>query len=247
MNIVSPKGSEYGVGELLGETEEFRLYECVLPDGSPGILKIATTPGHNGVLDREAFILDILRKEAVAVEAEYARVKPDSKKKLNYAFNFPSLVESFISPEQEGRRVLIVHFHEISKELADLAPLGHLASREHVRVDARTSAWILGKLLKILVFAHSLGITFVTIDGDNILINREEHYVALFDWSKAIRTSRGQRPPSAATRGDIESVAREVVLALGGNPATATIPDDPDLPDEYRDIVLSIANGGFED
>jgi len=39
--------------------------------------------------------------------------------------------------------------------------------------------WILGKLLKTLIFVHSAGITVNDLSRNNILLNKEEHLVTI--------------------------------------------------------------------
>ena len=237
--IKSPKG-QYRVGNILGETETFALYECFLSDDSVCILKIAKAISNNGPLDREAYILQLMREKAAVIEKEAARVEPGMRE-MGYQRFFPDLVESFIAVDQGNRRVNILSLIESGEKLSDLAPLEQLASREHVRVDPKTSVWILGKLLKMLDFAHFQGIT-VELDGENILINRERHLVTIFDWSGS--TIIDGEVPSCDARMEISRAAKEVILALGGNPETGEIPKDSQLKDDgYERLLFSLVDG----
>lgn len=240
MNIIkSPKG-QYAIGSLLGETETFALYECFLPDDSVGILKIAKAVKDNGPLDREAYLLQLMREKALEIEAEAARVEP-REREMGYQRFFPNLIESFIAVDQGNRRVSILSFTEISDKLSDLAPLEQLASREHIRVDPKTSVWILGKLLKMLDFAHFQGVN-VKLDGENILINRERHLVTIFDWSESMIIG-GEVSPSDACM-EIQRAAKEVILALGGDPEMGKIPKDSQLKDDgYERLLFSLVDG----
>lgn len=239
METIDSPTAQYGVGEHLGGTEKFTLYECVLPNGNVGILKIATSVEYNGNLDREVYILQTMQEKAELIEIEAARVEP-GKGELGYRHFFPALVESFIAPNQGNRRVSILSFSEVCEQLGDLVPLEHLASREHVRVDPKTSVWIMGKLLKMLDFAHSQGVS-VKIDGENILINRERHFVIIFDWSESTIES-GEIQQVEATM-EIHRAAKEVILALGGNPETGEIPADIQLEDDgYKKLLFSLAS-----
>lgn len=238
--------SEYSVGKLLGETEDFRIYECTLSDGGVGILKIAVTCEKNPLLDREAFILRTMRDEALWLESEYEKVKKDPNHALNYQISFPNLIESFLAQDQGMRRINIVNFTAITDDLGCLVPIAHIASRDCVRVDPKTSAWMLGKLLKILVFAHSQGISIGKVTGDNVLIERKEHYVIIFDWSEARIHSGGV--PAKVTCAEIAQAAGEVILALGGNPSTGEIPADPQLvDDQYRRLLYRLALSNVSD
>jgi hypothetical protein len=241
------KTEDYPITEngLIGETEQFRLYECELPGGEVGILKISVSATENGVLDREAYILQVLQEEADLAEKDYGRKNPG--KVLNYRICFPNLVESFIAPDQGGRRVNILKFTHVGDALWRLAPITHLASRDYVRVDPRTSAWMLGKMLKLLVFTHSLGLENGQVTGENFLVERDQHYVALFDWSKATNHQDSGVPSKVASE-EISRVATEVILALGGNPETGELPADEQLVDDrYARHIHNLAKGNVSD
>jgi hypothetical protein len=223
----------------------YNAYVCTLPDGSDGILKVAKTADKNHLLDREADLLNTMKEEAKILEPMFQKEHP-GEGVLNNHFFFPRLVESFIFEEQGGRRVNILSFSDICKRASDLEPLAHLASKLHVRIDPKTSAWILGKLLKLLVFTHGLSIYIGDGSGENILLNRDEHFVAIFDWSGAI-IEHG-KIPAPGTRNEIIQLTESVVLALGGNPDTGEIPDDLQLEDSrYRDLLKELATGVYSD
>lgn len=236
--IISPSGQTYKVRRQIGATDRFKLYECLLADGRICILKIASSVEQNSLLDREAYILGIMREEAKSLEAEYALIKTGNEV-LNYQFFFPDLIESFVAKDQNNRRINILSFFEIAESLGQLAPLSHLISRDHVRVDPRTSAWILGKLLKLLVFTHSQGISVGFFTGENILINRERHFVAVFDWTKAMVSESGVA--SELAREEISQAAREVIVILGGNANTGELLFDEQLTDSrYADFLKDL-------
>ena len=175
MTILNPDGFAYEVGPLIGSTEKFKLYHCPHSGYNACILKIATLPEHNGILDREADLLDTLKKEAAKAQAEFSAHAENDNAFLNYQLQFPNLLDSFIDPNQGKRRINILDLSLVAEELRQLVPLSHIISREKLRVDPRTSAWIMGKLLKLLVFTQSLGIHIGNLCRDNILINREQH------------------------------------------------------------------------
>jgi hypothetical protein len=245
MIVTSPQGNEYVVGELLGRTDAFGLYHCSLPGGSPGILKIASVVGYNGLLDREAHIMGTLWDQAERVEEE-AREREPERGEMGYRRFFPRLVESFTDPDQGDRRITILDLSNLVEDISDLVPLGHLLSRERVRIDPKTSVWVLGKLLKLLHFIYKCGVSGAKIDGENILIYRERHFVALFDWTNA--TIAPGKTPDSIVREEIYQAAREVITALGGDPDTGELPNDPDLEDgRYKELILSFAQGTESD
>ncbi|MEK7585511.1 MAG: hypothetical protein AAB455_03315 [Patescibacteria group bacterium] len=239
---------EYRVGKPLGEAERFHLYECVLPDKTVSILKIAKTPDDNGALDREAFVLQLLQAEAVRLESKYAAVKSDPNDFLNYQLCFPNLVENLLADDQDGRRGNVVNFPQVQDDLGRLVPLSQLAEKARVRVDPKTSAWILGKLLKLLSFAHNQGISVGQLTGDNILIEQAQHYVTVFDWSQA-NSGHGSKVPPSIAREEISQVASAVILALGGDPETGWLPPDEQLIDDYQyaEFLHRLACGGEAD
>lgn len=236
---------KYVVGKLLGETDEFRIYQCQLPDGGVGILKIAVSPANNGILDREAFILQTMRDEALRCEEEYQKENPG--KALNYQICFPNLVESFVSPDQGDRRINIMNFVNVSDDLGRLVPVDHVINRDHVRIDPRTSAWIMGKLLKLLSFAHGQGISVGKVTGENILLERDQHYIAVFDWSQAILHAGNEVQAEVASE-EISRAAKAVISLLGGDLNTEELPPDNQLEDDrYARHLFALSQGEEKD
>lgn len=231
----------YTVGKQLGETEQFRIYECEFAEGKVGILKIATEVVFNGILDREAYILETLRNEAIRYEEAFAKENPGTKQMLNYQICFPNIIESFVADDQGGRRINIFNITHVDDDLSRLVPIAHITSRDRVRVDPRTSAWIMGKLLKLLAFAHDQGISIGQVTGENILVERDEHFVVIFDWSQA--------DPNADLSSDIfaqevAQAATEVIRVLGGDPVTGVLPEDEQLVDDrYATHLHELALG----
>ena len=227
MKIKGPDGKVYEVGKPLGGTDMFKIHECILPDKRVGFLKITT-----------AYILDVLRTEATETEIEYAKSNPG--KGLNYRFYFPELIENFICAEQENRRIIIVCMSEVSNKLGDLVPLGNLISKANERVDPRSSAWILSKLLKLLTFVHNMCISVgEAISRSNILIHRENHYVSIFDWSNAFYNMGGVEPEACSD--DLSRIAEQVIVALGGDPETGKLLEDDQLADgQYEDFLKKL-------
>lgn len=243
MKITSPTGTIYVIGEELGHDDRFKLYQCSSGKDVSSILKIARRTAFNGLLDREKFVLETMSQEAMEIETEYQKIQNDGKF-MNYHFYFPKLLESFISAEQGNSRINIVSFAHIAKSLTELTPIGHLLSRENVRVDPRSSAWILGKLLKLLVFTHSQNISIGKLDGDNILINRAQHYVSIFDWTSAI-LGNGQISADLTSQ-EIALVTKEVFTILGGDLTSGKLISDSQLPDEQYEKYLNYLMAGYE-
>lgn len=232
----------YRVGKLVGEADLYRLYLCVQTEtGRQCLLQIASTAGQNGGLDRAAYILGELKRRSDELEAEYATVKSDPDRMLNYDLGFPELVDSFVCQEQGGRRVNILAFRCV-EEASKMVPLANLTEKDRLRVDLRTSAWIMGKILKLFVLAHSEGISVGLTAGNNFLIEPDNHYVLIFDWSAA--QMHPELVPAQTRRQEISQAAQAVVVALGGNTKSGFLPDDDETAfNQYSEFLMMLASG----
>ncbi len=207
------------------------------------ILKAAGTIDDNANLDREAFLLEDMADRARLLEEEYAGVRTDGAL-LNYQLSFPRLVESF-KEEESGLVASVIAFNCVD-DISHLMPIGRIRTKDRVRIDPRTSAWMMGKLLKLLIFAHDHKVAVTRLTGDNILIERDEHYVVVFDWTQAVNYPGGV--PLEVVGEDIKRSACEVILALGGDVLTGKLPDDEQLPDtRYQDFLFKLASGDVAD
>lgn len=230
----------YHVGDKVADNDKYRLYLCIQEEtGRQCLLQVATAVEHNGNLERATYILRELKRRSDELEAEYESVKKDPEMMLNYDLAFPELVDSFIYHEQGGRRINILAFRNV-EDVSNMVPLINITSKDHLRIDLRTSAWIMGKLLKLLVFAHSEGISIDLVSGSNILIEPKEHYVLIFDWSDA-QIYPGKIPMHIRNE-EIAQAAQAVVIALGGDLETGAFPDDgKEAFKQYTDHLRRLA------
>jgi serine/threonine protein kinase len=246
--LVIQGSTPYEIGPLVGETNTYRVYKVTpLSDVSHKknfLLKVVTETTHNGLLDREALMLTIMREEAISLEKQFVKKYPE--KRLNYHLGFPSVVETFLLDESQGnRRALVIEIEGVD-QVETLVPLSMITKRDRVRVDPKTSAWIIGKSLKIMAFAHDLHIAPGMISGDSILINREKHLVVFFDWSQAIDFSQEKVFPRDYIISGLHYIAKESFAVLGGDINTSTIPDSEQLTDaRYQEFLARLAEGGF--
>lgn len=242
--ILKGESASYKVGPLVAETSTYRLYLCVMEGGGDAkqrLLQVAKTVGDNAALDRAAYLIQRLLHEAERLEAEYARVKKDPKELLNYQFCFPEITDSFVVTEQGGRRVSILKFRGVN-DVQEMVPLSNIVHRDRLRVDLRTSVWIMGKLLKILAFAHGVGIEVSNLALGNILIEPMQHYVVVFSWADAQLSPDGVA--HSRVREEIQAAARCVIELLGGTPEEG-IPDDGTKEcTAYAAHLVAIATGG---
>lgn len=240
---INNKGSTYTVIRSLAKDPNgiFNLHECI-SDGKTFFFKIAQTSTQNNILEREEFLLgEILPEEADLLEREFKESSEYSGYPLNNHFLYPKLVDSFI---HEGRKVLILSFENIAEKTSDMTPLSFITHRDRVVVDPRTSAWILGKLLKLLVFTHGAHLAHLDLSSDNILINKKDHYVALCHFHGAI-SSRALTLPERQE--EIIDIASVIVELLGGNIETGIIPhDDQLIDDQYQNFLIKLLSGYYD-
>ena len=223
MNLKGRKDEYCVIGDKVAETETYRLYLCEqVATGRECFLQIALSAAGNAALDRMAYFLDELQARAEELEVEYATVRTDPKKVLNYGFQFPELLDSFVSSEQGGRKVNILAYRCVDAINA-MVPIQTIMSKDSKGVDLRTSAWILGKLLKLLTFAHSQHISIGRLDESNVFIEPDKHYVLVFDWSGA-RIEQGGVSADVA-RQEIMAVARLVITFLDGDHQKRFVPE----------------------
>lgn len=234
--------NKYRVIKEVARSKYYHLYLCTQEETKRQcLLQIASLAEHNGKIQRAAYILQELERHADKLEAEYENVKTDPNVLLNYKLGFPELVDSFISQEQGGRQINILAFRNM-EDVGDMVPLANITAKDYLRVDLRTSAWIMGKALKMLAFAHVQGISVNLMTSKNILINPEQHYVVIFDWTAAQINETVSRD---IQRREISQAARAVIIALGGDLETGFFPEDGGK--EYADYLLQMARGNVSD
>lgn len=247
MSLKGRKGEYCVIGDKVAETETYRLYLCEqVGTGRECLLQIALSVAGNAALDRMAYFLYEFQAEADELEKEYAMVRTDPKSVLNYGLAFPEMLDDFISAEQGGRRVNILAFRCVDAVNA-MVPVQNIITKDSRRVDIRTSAWILGKLLKLLAFAHSQGVVVGRLDGTNVLIEPNKHYVLVFDWSGA-RIELGHVSTDTA-RQEIMAVAQLVIALLGGDYQKRFVPEQS-MDDGfalYTQYLFELAAGSSAD
>ena len=240
--ILEHGSKQYHVGDLVAETASHRLYLCSQNGGRPqNLLQVATDLAHNGELDRASYILEILLHHAEDLESEYARVKTDLNDMLNYQLCFPDLSDSFVPADQGDRRVNILGFRGVD-DVRSMVPLHNIVHHDERRVDLRTSVWIAGKLLKILVFAHDASISIGDISLGNVIIQPDRRYVVVFNWANARQHTGGV--PQEVVRDEIRSVAATVIEVLGGTDENPIPDDGGEQYERYNAHLAVLASDG---
>ncbi len=236
--IVESGTCKYRVGAKVAETDLYRVYLCQEVDNDkPYLLQIVSGVAHNGSLERATYVLKELKQTADLFEAEYA--KTGSGRLLSYDRLFPLMVDGFIAEDQGGRRVNILAFTEVD-DVKQMVPLSNLVAKDHLRVDLRSSAWIMGRLLKLLGLAHGDGIAVGSLTAANILLEPQQHFAVVFDWSSAQMHQTGI--PVEIRKDDIAGAAKAVFAAIGGDPITGNYPYDSEEFGRYVECLWRLAS-----
>jgi hypothetical protein len=236
--IVTGKNGSYDVGDLVAENSKYRLRRCICEDRQM-LFQIATDASHNAELAKNGWALQTLKAASDSVEAAHKEAGHEGC--LNYALGFPALEDSFIFDGQGSRQVNILSFHGITDALDAVVPMLKIW-KDGLRVDLQTSAWMLGKLLKTISFAHDNRIQVYNITGNNVLAHFDLHYIVVFDWSSSVVHEKSV--PSLAIRNEIKQATKLAISALGGDLDRART-DDSDLP--YTRFLQSLAYDGMSD
>jgi len=222
--------------DLVAESGTYRLYLCTeVATGRQLLLQVAVSADKNGLLSRAAIALRDLKLAAEEVEST------NSGAPLHYERLFPDRVDSFIFHEQGGRRINILAFADI-EAVTTMVPLSNTA-RAQMRIDTMTSAWIMGRLLKLLDFVHHKGMAVRNLKASNLLISPGDHFVVVFDWSSSFQ--HRQQVPRDERRADITQAASSVFAAIGGDPRTGDYPYGGD-DKAYVDLIWRMASRQYD-
>ena len=208
-------------------------------DGQWYMLKVSTDIAGNGLLDREALVLKDIQTE---VDRLQATEKPGATGGgLRYEKLFPRLRESFLFTEQGNRRINVIEVPD-TDSVKNLVPIEQWRTRDLVRLDPKSSAWIVGRLLKVFTLTHPIGVSVGKIDGGNILVNPSKHRALFFDWTEAHQYE--QYVPPEKVGEEIAQAATQVFLALGGSVSKGTLPASDQLTDDrYAALLMQFMSG----
>jgi hypothetical protein len=230
--------SLYLVGELVAKAANYRLYVCEdASTGAQGLLQIAAELEHNGGLERAAFVLRELKQ--ISDELEVANAKLPDEKPLHYDRLFPGLLSSFVSESQGNRRINILAIKDVAA-VTSMVPMSNLLTRDRLRIDLRTSAWIMGRLLKLLGLTHSQGYAVRMLSANNVVLSPKDHFMVVLDWSSVHTYQDGV--PSESRKDDIAQAAQTVFAVIGGNPTTGEYTYRSEQDNRYVDLLWSLAS-----
>lgn len=218
------------IGEIVARYPEYKLRSCSRNDGHECLLQIANDASNNAHLVYNAWIIN--KFHGFAKECD-----PDSTK-YGYVYGIPEIIDSSIlGPDQGNRAANILGFRNVEK-ISSVIPI--IKACQDYRIDLQSSAWIMGKLLKLIAFANTHNYNIGNISGNNILIEPNEHYVIIFDWSGVVLHEDGV--PVSIIRDEIKAAAK-VVLRLLDDPAKSRTNDCDDV---YINHLIHLATDGEE-
>lgn len=194
----------YNVGRLIAETQTYCLYIC-RENKNTFLLQVAKDIELNGKIEKAAYILSQLTERSNYYEIEYAKDNPG--KKLNYDRLFPIIVNTFIVPDESCRKASVLALKDF-ESVEKTVPLSNLINKDNLKISLESSAWIMGRLLKLFTLVHDCGFS-INISNDNILIEPKNHYLSILDWTSA--DTFVDETPSEKCRENIISAASAVL------------------------------------
>jgi hypothetical protein len=203
------------------------------------ILKVLRERENTELFENEWDALQSLQRSEAAGADEFTRLIPQ-----------PIIHGDIMAGPQAGKRASLFRwasgFQFTFDEVMQAYPQG---------IPARASIWIWRRILEVLAFIHASGMVHGAVTPAHLLIQKNEHGVRLVGYSAAGKpgellrtTSHGfesfypQFPQSRTklnAQADLAMSARCLVALLGGDPATATLPES--VPAALAGVVQRIA------
>jgi len=214
-------GVVYGINEKFAMSDHSTLYRgrVALAHGSGGcVIRLANTPSDNPYLYNEIRNLDILHRQDVG-----------------YWRAVPFMLARFAAGERIGI---------ITRYFDGLTLAGVRANKLHSNgLDQRHVVWVMGRMLGLLWYVHSLGMVHGRIAPSRIRIRPSNHNALLTGWSHAVHRPAvtGERVVSeggvfeapevsgAEALGpwtDIYGLGKTLIWLIGGDPITNEIPNN---------------------
>lgn len=242
--LIRSPTTTYGIERQIAKTEAFTVYLVIdEADGAWYMLKIAPDQTDNVRFEREVLALRDIWAEVERIRA----TEPSLTVGGGYRYEkcFPRIHESFLFTEQGSRRINILAI-PAAEVVTDLVPLEQWRTRERVRLDPKSSAWLMGRLLKIFTLTHPIGVSVGQITGGNILVNPIKHRAFFFDWTEAHQYNPYVPPEKVGE--EIAQAARQIFVALGGDLRKRALPPSDQLVDtRYAELLLRFMSGTERD
>lgn len=243
--VVTGENANYEIVQKLGSTEYLSYYICTTSSAKDRwqILAIAAQIKHNVMIDRTTYLLKRLCEYSELYEQEFAKAPEHSGQRIHYDWLFPQVMDEFTLYEQGERRVAILDFLDV--DLHKAFALMQLIDKRK-RVDLRTSAWIMGRFLKLLSFLHECDVSAPIIIS-NFLLEPQNHRLLMVNWTNGVL---GENLTPAQRCFAIKQAAESTLLLLDANYGNGRWHYDHKMEDceaEYIDCLASMHRGDFTD
>lgn len=164
------------------DARQIKIYRVrSVADGEIKLLKVPYDKLCNNLIQNEADFLRFLAEKSE--ESERKNEELGNVYLIHYDWLFPVLEDSFLTgPEQGGRQMNLLSIRDA--QVDDFVPLAKMFS--DYRVDARTSAWMLGRMLKLQTFVEQCGASFCA-HRDYIIFEPKNHRLVYLNWLDATR------------------------------------------------------------
>ena len=181
--------------DLVLTSDWFKLYRAKsLDDKQSFLLRVPTDPCWNGEINLEAELLAHYVACCEDIETRYSKAKNNPAARVHYDWLLPQLSMTFITDESQGnRQVNLLTVRDANVE--DFIPMAKLV--EKYKVDARTAAWILGRLYKLQSFLEDYGGPY-NFNVDGVILEPRMHrlvYLGIIrsgewcDWHTSLRNA----------------------------------------------------------
>jgi len=240
--VITGKAGNYEIMRALGSNSRLNYHACRNEADEWQVLAIASTVEQNAVVDRTGYLLGRLAKSSEECEKGFAE-QTHSGRRVHYDWLFPRVVDTFVLHEQGERRVNILSFPEANLKKA--FALEQLIEKKQ-RVDLKTSAWIMGRLLKLLGFLHESNVQ-TPILISNFLLEPENHRLLMLNWTDA---TIGDVPTPAQQCFVIKQAAECVLLLLGAEYSDGAWHYDYELEgdeERYIQCLKAFHKGDYND
>jgi hypothetical protein len=177
------------------------------------LLQISASVDSNAVLEKAATTLRLLRAESAEWDDKY-----------HFDWLYPEVAASFTHTDAKGeRRVNVLTLSQVG-DVTELHALAQIIGSGK-RVDVRTGIWILGRMLKLLMFVHPRGYS-VQATPSKVLIHpgdeETRHQALIFDWCD-VSLHDGVLPVPYCQR-DIRLAVKSILDLLGADKRTGEYP-----------------------
>lgn len=219
---IKTKAHTYTIMSVLGAGDMSALYRAVSETGVEVLVKVASAPTVNGLLEREATVLTALHAAAEHIPTMSAY--------------YPAIIETAVVKDASGRlsRVNVFAWQD------GFVPLTTLVSNFPEGIDGRHVAWIGNRLWTALAFAHEEGHVHGAVLPTHVLVHPDTHGLLLVDWGYSVPTGQPIRnisgpyrpwyPPEvlgklpATTETDVYMAALCLSYVAGGDVLNGVIP-----------------------